>query len=889
MTRAPRSRVGVAAVGAFALLASLLTPALATAADGPPTAHDLIFSEYVEGSSDNKALEIYNGTAAAIDLSTYSIQLFSNGAAKAGFTLPLSGTLEPSDVYVVAHTAAASQILTVADVTTASGLFNGDDALTLRNGSAVVDSIGQVGVDPGTRWGTPPVSTVDTTLRRLASVCGGDTVPDDVFEPSAQWEGFAKDSFDGLGTHRSDCVAGDLTVPDPDPDPTDVCETVTSIGAVQGSGAASPMVGAVVCIEGVVVGDFQQIDSLDGYYVQDAGDGDSATSDGIFVFAPSGAEVAVGDQVRVGGNVAEFYGMTQLSLTTLEVVASDAPLPAAAQLALPLADPEVHEGMLVTFEQELAILEYFNYGRYGEIVLGVGDQTPRQHQPTAVFEPGSTQAQALATFNLSHRITLDDGMKRQNPSTLRHPNGGQFGLDNLFRGGDTVGDLTGILDYRNNAWKIQPTQGADYEVKNARPGVPDVGGSTTVASFNVLNYFTTLPSQDSTARGADTQKEFVRQQDKIVAAINAMDADVTGLIEIENNGDVAVGNLVAALNTAAGAQRWAFVSTGPVGTDVITTAFIYQPAQVTPVGEHAVLDSSVDERFLDDFNRPALAQTFEDNVNGGVVTVIVNHLKSKGSGCDAAGDPQDPNGQGNCNGVRTEAADALGDWANADPTGSGTDHALIIGDLNSYDKEDPIDALKADGYTDLMHAFQGEYAYSYVFDGMLGYLDYAMASQSLAPRVTGTQGWAINADEPSVLDYDMSFKPAAQDALYAPDAFRSSDHDPVLIGLDLADTVAPQLEVIASPSSIWPPNNKWVTVNTVVTASDDSGAAPAVTLVGAVVTKRGVNGKAAIKVVSDSQFRVKAVKGAVYTITYEATDAAGNTTVTSVSVTVSKG
>lgn len=885
MTRAPRSRVGVAAVGAFALLASLLTPTLGTAADEPPTAHDLIFSEYVEGSSNNKALEIYNGTAAAVDLSTYSIQVFSNGGVTAKDLVKLSGTLAPGGVHVVADEKAGEQLLSLAQQT-GSNFFNGNDALALRNGGAVVDSIGQVGVDPGKRWGTPPLSTMDTTLRRKASVCAGDTVPDDVFEPSAQWEGFAKDSFDGLGAHSSDCLAGDPT--DPDPDPADVCETVTPIGAVQGNGAASPMVGTVVCIEGVVVGDFQQTDSYNGYYVQDAGDGDSATSDGIFVFAPSGVDVAVGDQVRVGGNVAEFYGMTQVSLTTLEVIDSDAPLPAATQLTLPVADPEVHEGMLVTFPQELAILEYFNYGRYGEIVLGFGDQTPRQHQPTAVFEPGSTQAQALADFNLSHRITLDDGVNKQNPPFLRHPNGGQFGVDNLFRGGDSVGDLTGILDYRNSAWKIQPTQGADYEVKNARPGVPDVGGSTTVASFNVLNYFTTLRTQDPSARGADTSEEFVRQQTKIVAAINAMDADVTGLIEIENNGDVAVGNLVAALNTAAGGQRWAFVSTGPVGTDAITTAFIYQPAEVTPVGAHAVLDSSVDERFLDDFNRPALAQTFEDNVNGGQVTVIVNHLKSKGSDCNAAGDPQDPNGQGNCNGVRTDAADALGDWANADPTGTGTDHALIIGDLNSYDKEDPIDALKADGYTDLMHAFQGEYAYSYVFDGMLGYLDYAMASEALTPRVTGTQGWAINADEPSVLDYDMSFKPDAQDDLFAPDAFRSSDHDPVLIGLDLADTVAPELEVIASPSSIWPPNNKWVTVDTVVTASDDSGEAPTVTVVGAVVTKRGANGKAAIEVVSDSQFRVRAVKGAVYTITYEATDEAGNTTVTSVTVTVGK-
>ena len=256
------------------------------------------------------------------------------------------------------------------------------------------------------------------------------------------------------------------------------------------------------------------------------------------------------------------------------------------------------------------------------------------------------------------------------------------------------------------------------------------------------------------------------------------------------------------------------------------------------------------------------------------------------------GDPEDPHGQANCNLTREKAADALGDWANGDPTGTGTDNVLIIGDLNSYDKEDPIDALKADGYSDLLLEHVGELAYSYVFDGMLGYLDYAMASEALHERVTGAQAWNINADEPSVLDYDMSFKPPAQDALYAPDPYRSSDHDPVVVGLDLSleepDTTAPELEVVVSPSHVWPPNNKMVTVDTVVVASDDSGEEPTVTLVGAVVTEQGKGHGGEIVVVSDSRFQVRAAKDAVYTLTYEATDAAGNTTTTSVTVEVGK-
>ena len=894
----PLPRRAMAVTGATALLATVLVPTATAADDDPTTLDDLIISEYVEGSSNNKALELYNGTDGAIDLTAYAVEMYFNGNTDAGLTIDLEGTLAAGEVFVLAHSSAAAEILAQADQTSGSGFFNGDDAIAVTRAGAVVDSLSQVGTDPGSQWGTDLTSTADNTLRRKPDVCAGDTVTTDVFDPAAQWDGYATDTFDGLGSHGTSCGAGDPVEPDPgdgDPgdeepvDPGTCTDESTAIGAVQGSGTASAMVNETVTVQGTVVGDFQHDGSFDGYYVQDAGDDDPATSDGIFVYAPDGADVDAGDAVRVTGTVSEYFGMTQLTLAAL-VECGVATLPAPVQLELPVADYEPYEGMLVSFAEELSILEYFEYGRYGEIVAGYGQETFRQHQPTAVHEPGSPEAEELLAWNLAHRITIDDGRGDQNPAVLRHPNGEPFSLTNTFRGGDTLSDVTGIIDYRFSEWKIQPTEGADYAATNPRPAVPEVGGTTTVASFNVLNYFTTLTSQDADARGADTAAELERQQAKIVAAITEMDADVVGLIEIENNGDVAVGNLVDALNAAAGEDRWAFISTGVIGTDAITTALIYQPAEVSPVGSFAVLDSDADPRFLDEYNRPALAQTFADEATGGQVTVVVNHLKSKGSSCAAAGDPEDPDGQGNCNGVRTDAADALGDWANADPTSTGTEDALIVGDLNAYDKEDPIEALTADGFVDLLQEHQGEYAYSYVFDGMLGYLDYAMASASLAPQVTGAATWAINADEPSVLDYDMSFKPEEQDALFAADPYRSSDHDPVLVGLDLTvpDTTAPELEVVADTTWIWPPDNTWVTVHTAVSATDDSGAEPTVALVEATVTEEGKGRRGAIEVVSDSELRLRAAPQAVYTLTYEATDAAGNSSTESVTITVGK-
>lgn len=979
----PRTRrhvavVGVAALSTTAVFASTAVPALAAPASLPAQtstpASELFISEYVEGSSFNKAVEFFNPTDADIDLAAdnYTWQIYSNGSASVSATVELTGTIPAGGTWVISEGRATFP----SDQTSGNVSFNGDDAFTLVRDGAVIDSFGQVGFDPGTQWGDSTLGTQNQTLQRKASVCAGDTNTTDVFDPSLEYDGFAEDTFSGLGSHTATCVpaepvgpvinefsastpgddteylevfgaaeqdysdlaivqvegdstsssqgsivsdhalsttdadgyelldlaantlqngslslllvsgytdqvvldadkdgviddglelevldaiavddgdTGDLTyggvtlAPSTDggtfaygaasripngqdtdttddwtrndfdgaglpggsqdtleegealntpgvensigepviPPPADCTSETVTIGSVQGEGDSTPVNADTVTVAGVVTGDFQE-GGFDGFYVQDAGDDNPATSDGIFV-AGTATAVEVGDQVVVTGTASEFFGMTTLANPTTLLCEDGTVSVEPTELVLPTdADfNEQHEGMLMTLPQSLSILEYFNYGRFGQIALGA----ERQFQPTAVATPGSPEAEAIAGENAANRILLDDGRSSQNPDPAIHPNGDEFTLENTFRGGDQVANTTGILDFRFSSWAIQPTQGADYTSANERPTVPEVGGSTTVASFNVLNYFTTFGE-----RGADNQVEFDRQEAKIVAALAELDADVVGLIEIENNG-TALETLTAALNAEVGADTYDFIETGQVGTDAITTAFIYKPGQVTPVGDFAILTNSEDPRFLDSKNRPALAQTFQDNDNEGLVNVVVNHLKSKGSSCDDVGDPEDPNGAGNCNGVRTDAAAALADWVDSDPTDSGSENALVIGDLNSYDKEDPIVTLINAGFDDLLLDFQGELAYSYVFDGQLGYLDYAMSSSALTPLVTGTAAWTINADEVSLIDYDTSFKQPAQDALFAPDAYRSSDHDPILVGLNLADEVVPEVSV----------------------------------------------------------------------------------------------
>ena len=607
--------------------------------------------------------------------------------------------------------------------------------------------------------------------------------------------------------------------------PPDVCATgFTPIPSIQGSGISTPTPGTVTT-KGVVVGDFEGTASGQGFYLQDInGDGDPTTSDGIFVFTGSANLVSAGQIVRVTGFARERFGQTTLNGSNSNAVAVPASnivqcgtgsVP-ATDVEMPFADanyPERFEGMSVRFPQQLVIAEHFNFDRFGEIVIALplaGESRP--FTGTSVDEPGPA-ANARALANRVRQITLDDAVSAQNPAVLRHPNGAPFTLTNRFRAGDNVQNTVGVLGFEFSRYRIFPTGPADYVAANPRPSAPEpVGGSLRVGAMNTLNFFVTPdyptgnpldnkcgPSLTLECRGADFNQpdEFTRQRSKLLAALSGLDGDVIGLNELENTTGVD-----PAANIVAGLPGYASVDTGTIGTDAIRVGLIYRPAKVVPVGAFKILSSAVDPRFIDTKSRPALAQTFQDLSNGAIFTVVVNHLKSKGSDCVDVGDPDVGDGQGNCSGTRTLAAQALVDWLATDPTGSGDPDFLIMGDLNSYAKEDPIDAIRAgaddvvgtgDDFTNLIDQYQGTYAYSYSFDGQAGYLDHSLASSALVAQVTGAADWHINSDEPDVFDYDTSFKPTAQDMLYEPNAYRSSDHDPVVIGLNPVN-VAPSAD-----------------------------------------------------------------------------------------------
>jgi uncharacterized repeat protein (TIGR01451 family) len=468
---------------------------------------------------------------------------------------------------------------------------------------------------------------------------------------------------------------------------------------------------------------------------------------------------------------------------------------APTAVSLPVANWEAYEGMLVALPQTLAVTEHFQLGRFGQVVLAVNG---RLLQPTHVALPGAA-ANAVAAANAQRTIILDDGSTQQNPAQIVHPAPG-LAADHTLRGGDTITNLSGILDHRFDDYRIQPLGPVPFTPANPRPVTPpDVGGTLKVASFNVLNYFTTLdtgaaicgPAQNQECRGADSASEFARQRAKIIHALLTLDADIVGLMELENNPSAAVADLVAGLNEAAGSDLYAYIDTGTIGGDVIKVALIYKPGRVTAVNDFALLDDVAPFTIN---TRPPLAQTFAENSSSEQLTVVVNHFKSKGCG-GASGDNVDQgDGQGCWNADRLLAAQTLLGWLATDPTGSNDPDVLIIGDLNAYALEDPVRAFTAVGYANLMAQFNGDAAYSYAFDGAWGYLDHGLSSSSLTPFVTGAMEWHSNADEPLVLDYNEELKSPEQVAsLYSSDPFRASDHDPVLIGLDLSHAAEPVL------------------------------------------------------------------------------------------------
>ncbi len=622
---------------------------------------------------------------------------------------------------------------------------------------------------------------------------------------------------------------------------------LAKIHDVQGNGATTPIgAGTSVTVEGIVTGSYQGSSKLSGFFVQEEDadtDADPLTSEGIFVFcAACPTAVNEGQRVRVTGLVSEFFGLTEITASTAGAVAiTDAGnrlgdiTPAA--ITLPVVGDvdafyEAREGMLVRFNDALFVSEYFELARYGQIELYQGGR-PRQF--TEDNAPGAAGNTAHLAALARRRVILDDENNVENwPLTLAdgaqylfHPqaNGGfsagNHGSD-FFRGGDRIDNLTGVLHWSfagftgTDAWRIRPTQAtpAVFTPVNPRTATaPAVGGAIKAAGVNVLNYFTTLdttsssssgpcgPSSSQDCRGADNSNELDRQRERTSIVLCALNADVAGLVEIQNAATSdPITDLLGAVNArCGGAHPYVVAGTGAaLGTDAIRNQLIYRSGVLSPVGGTLVDNDTI-------HNRPPLAQTFDVVETGNPAfgqrfTAIVNHFKSKSCSGASGSDADSGDGQGCYASRRTQQASRLLTWINTTVVPAANDpDVLLLGDYNAYAKEAPIATLASAGYVDLLTALGGPDAYSYLFDGQLGHLDYALASASLAPQVVSIAPWHINADELPQLDYNDDVRDTGEAAyeeepngstlnpprtLVMPASpYRASDHDPVLVGL----------------------------------------------------------------------------------------------------------
>ncbi|UTZ42425.1 ExeM/NucH family extracellular endonuclease [Vibrio campbellii] len=841
---------------------SLLALTIASALSANANA-EIILSQYVEGGSYNKAVEIANTGDAAVTLTGYELAKSSNGGGTWGSTFDLSQvTLQANQVYVLAHGDASDAIKAVADITDKSvANFNGDDPIALLKDGEVHDIIGVMGdVDFGK----------DTTLVR-----NSDALTPSATYDASQWTAFEKDNIDGLG---------ELNATEP-PAPF-ACEVdgqqpnFTTIQDIQGEGDTSPFIDGYPYItdeDHFVTGVVTAVTTglTKGFYLQALeSDNNDKTSEGLFIHTDAAdTELKAGDVVCVKGKVQEYYSNTQLASDANSYVKTGtSDIPRVTDLVIKEGETlrealERHEGMQVelTSASDLFVTRNFSYdydSRRNNMMLS--HEAPL-FKPTQLHAAESDAAVELAKDNAANRVYLESDGKAPNGQIPYYPDfakdADQDGSsEQHIRLGSRVEGLQGVVAYSYNEYRLIATNEVDntnfvttgegFDV--ARKDAPAIADSDLrIASFNVLNYFNSVADsghENPTGqnRGATNLDEFLIQQAKIVAAMNKMDADIIGLMEVENNGfgdSSAVKNLVDALNAEIEdtEDHYTYVEIADqdkyqdeyFGSDAIMVAILYRANEVTPKEAAKVIvtpEQHIEENTItrgddaegnpayDKYQRHSLLQTFTVKDTGKDLSVVVNHFKSKGSECieewiAGVEDSEPVDLQGNCNNFRVSAANVVGDALK----GIEGD-VLVMGDLNAYGMEDPLLTLtdyskekygrdiytaayttigggelqvektkieKGYGYHNLNTVLHGADTFSYTYSGELGNLDHALASNSLAQKVVAIEDWHINSLESNLFEYSSKY---TGDMPKYKDAFSASDHDPVIIAIDFPDT-----------------------------------------------------------------------------------------------------
>lgn len=825
---------------------SLLSAGILTALSA--NASDLVISGVIDGPLSGgvpKAVELYVVNDIT-DLSTYALGSANNGGGSDGeeFTFPAVSATAGTYIYVASEVDGFTAFFgTAPDYDSGAIGINGDDAIELFSAGSVVDTFGDINTDgTGTAW-----EYTDGWAYRT----NGETANSGTFD-SGNWQFSGTDALDGADTNAAAAnpfpagtfsTESDGVVEPPVDEPAidlGMCgDTATFISAIQGSDDDSPEVGNSHTIEAVITGY-----RAGGFFVQEETtdeDADASTSEGIFVNGNS--DIALGNTIRLHGEVVENYGMTTLNMdgdvTALDCGVGGDTTETAISLPLTISLESV-EGM-IGYVTDATVTSTNNLWRYGEIVVSDGIK----RQPSDVAAPLSDEYNAAVTESEANLLTIEDNSSSTYPDAVSFfPN---FSYANPIRIGDTV-SASGPINYSFGSYRINPSE--DITVMTTREATPTVdAGNLSIATFNVLNYFNGEVDGDGLVtfdydanRGADDETEFELQQARIASAIVALNADVIGLMEIENDGfgdTSAIKALVDVINAdLSDTEQYYFIATADesqIGTDAITVGLIYKSSVVTPLNDAIVVDMPIQQIDEDSVAqmRPSLIQSFTHIASEETFAVAVNHFKSKGGSCaeDNTDTSDSDEIQGSCNALRVSAAITLGD-ALTDET--LPERKLILGDLNAYSAEDPVavltdytaesrgytiktavntdmdegaavDVTSNYGYTNLAKQFDAD-GFSYWFYGteQVGSLDHVLANEAmLADAVDGTH-WNINSTEAYQLQYDQALTYYPDEDGYAftdVGPFRSSDHDPFIATFTLEGEAEPTPEPEENGSS----------------------------------------------------------------------------------------
>lgn len=636
----------------------------------------------------------------------------------------------------------------------------------------------------------------------------------------------------------------------PDEDLCSSSDPLTAIHNIQGTGGVSPMEGDTVLVEGLVTKKVTKFSKdNNGLYLQmpqNKEDGDEATSEGIFVrLDPDDMEaVNENDLLRVEGVVIENYGETRISPVTKKQVCQAAGTHGLAVKERTLPDNTVlqqsqdgessmerYEGMKVNFTGKIIRSYSYDYdASRNNLVLA----REVQFKPTQLMRPG-TEADNLNKANQESRIVLEEGDFKKNGDIGYYP---QFNPDDYpLRIGSTVTDIPVVIGYGYKKYFMvavgqwgDTTVSAPSEAPYKKEPTPSgrQPGQQRAAGVNLLNYFTDAGVEDapkaSDNRGAANTEDFYLQRLKITRAITAIDADLLGLLEVDNNGRgarSAIADLVETLNFNQADKdkhyQFVFPDTDRIGTDAISVGMIYRPKVFTATGNPVLLDMPKEQQGDQVIGqRDSMAQEFcRTDAVSICMTVVVNHFKSKRcSGCKD--DPSDVNDnppiQGCCTNLRVSASVRLGEYVKQ--LSDADKKVLLLGDFNAYGEENPIYLLTATdiaadenvkassvadipglpgfnksavitkgyGLTSLVKEKHGKEGFSYSYGAELGSLDHALANEKLTPMITGAFDWHINSLESNLFEYSGKYTGKLPEDS-TPSSY--SDHDPVILDLNL--------------------------------------------------------------------------------------------------------